>query len=189
MTAYNQPSLWHFKYGRECGTHISPVHTLLVLPHQGQPPMTRIYSDHHSPFIFSNSVGLRYYVNGTSDNTIIRVTFFAWSLCVFSWFCSHPTWEMICSNRIWKMICSNRLSTGPRLRCHPYCDRPQLHHTFHYGIIHHDVIFIQWWPIPSTMLGHIALKDYIIIKSSFNRSTVGFAPESTGNWTRSGCQD
>jgi len=44
-----------------------------------------------------------------------------------------------------------------------------------------NVILIQGWPISSIMLGHITLKDHIMIKTSFERSPVEFVPESTGN--------
>jgi len=38
------------------------------------------------------------------------------------------------------------------------------------------------------MLGHITLKDHLIILELFKRSPVGFLIKPTGNWSRSGLQ-
>jgi len=123
---------------------------------------------------------LQIFVGGTALNQDAQVSQESHRF-VCSWFCSHPTELSIPNNY-------SILQDQGQDSCLPWQITRFTTQT-HHDITHMcDIIFIQCWPISSTMLGDITLKDHIIIQQLFQRSPVEFAPESTGNCSRSGHQ-
>jgi len=101
--------------------------------------------------------------------------------------CFHPSENTIRIKQLFHWLHS---SAGSKTKTNSYHDRSHSPNRFtNDSIREHDILFTQWQPISSMMLGHITHKDHIIIKSTFKRCLVGFLLKPTGDWSGSALQD